>query len=260
MKRLVDMTWEEVRDLDRARAVAILPVGAIEAHGPHLPLGTDGILAEGMAREGARRLAAAGREAVVLPILWYTAAPFAASFPGTVAVGAETVTRLVLDAAEALARQRFATLALANAHLDPAHLGSLEAVVRGAPAGLRVVFPNLVRRRFVARLGEEFATGACHAGRFEGSVVRAERPDLYRAEVAAGLAPNPASLSAAIAEGRGSFEAAGGPRAYFGWPALADAEEGRAALVELGAILAESVLEALAEEPGGSHARREEGP
>jgi creatinine amidohydrolase len=260
MRRLVDMTWEEVRDFDRARAVVLLPLGAIEAHGPHLPLGTDGIIAEGMAREAASRLAAAGREAVVLPLLWYTAAPFAEGFAGTVGVRPETVTRLLLDAAAALAAQGFATLALANAHLDPAHLGALEAVVAGAPAGMRVVFPNLVRRRFVARLGQEFATGACHAGRFEGSVVRAERPELYRAEVAAGLEPNPASLSAAIAEGRRTFEEAGGPRAYFGWPALADPEEGRATLAELGAILAESVLEALGEEPAGSDSRREQGP
>ena len=48
--RLSDMTWEEVRDTDRRNAVAILPVGAVEAHGPHLPLGTDVIIAEAMAK------------------------------------------------------------------------------------------------------------------------------------------------------------------------------------------------------------------
>ena len=59
------------------------------------------------------------------------------------------------------------------------------------------------------------------------------------------LPPNPASLSAAIREGKTSFAAAGGPRAYFGWPADASAEEGRATIETLGAILADAVLGAL---------------
>src|SRR5436309_3331765 len=52
------MTWEETRDAAGPGSVAILPVGAIEAHGPHLPLETDVIIAQAMARSGAARLAA----------------------------------------------------------------------------------------------------------------------------------------------------------------------------------------------------------
>src|SRR5438132_982821 len=66
-RELAEMTWEEVRDLDRARAVAVLPVGAIEAHGPHLALSTDVVIARGMARAGAARLAPRGYEASGLP-------------------------------------------------------------------------------------------------------------------------------------------------------------------------------------------------
>ncbi len=70
----------------------------------------------------------------------------------------------------------------------------------------------------------------------------AERPDLVRDQVRAALPPNPASLSTAIREGRKTFEEAGGPEAYFGFPAEATAEEGRATLKTLGAILADAVL------------------
>ena len=42
---LAHCTWEDVRELDRGRAVPILPVGAVEAHGPHLPLDTDVVMA-----------------------------------------------------------------------------------------------------------------------------------------------------------------------------------------------------------------------
>ena len=66
-RELAEMTWEEVRDLDRARAVAVLPVGAIEAHGPHLALSTDVVIARGMARAGVARLARRGYEAILLP-------------------------------------------------------------------------------------------------------------------------------------------------------------------------------------------------
>jgi creatinine amidohydrolase len=69
--------------------VAILPTGAMEAHGPHLPLSTDVIIAEAMARDGAARLAARGMEAVLLPALAWTPAPFAAGFPGTLSIRPE---------------------------------------------------------------------------------------------------------------------------------------------------------------------------
>lgn len=241
--RLAEMTWTDVRDADRERAVAILPVGAVEAHGPHLPLGTDVVIAEGMARAGAEDLSAEGRTVFVLPSLWYTAAPFARAFPGTVHVDARAVTEVIVQIASSLQEHGIATLALANAHLDPAHLGSLRAAAGSAPAGARIVFLDLTRRSVAARLTEEFRTGACHAGRFEGSVVLAEAPELYRHEAAAELEPNPASLSDAIRAGVERFEDAGGPEAYFGWPADATAAEGRETVRTLGALLAEAVRE-----------------
>ena len=67
-----------------------------------------------------------------------------------------------------------------------------------------------------------------------------------REPIRKGLSPNPASLSTAIRNGAHTFEEAGGPRAYFGWPADATAEEGRASIDALGQILADAVREALA--------------
>src|SRR5258706_245729 len=78
--------------------------------------------------------------------------------------------------------------------------------------------PNLTQKSLALRLTEEFRSGACHAGRYEGSIVMAERPELMREEVALALAPNPASLSAAIRDGKQTFAEAGGPDAYFGAP------------------------------------------
>jgi creatinine amidohydrolase len=116
-----------------------------------------------------------------------------------------------------------------------------------------VAFPNLTLKPWAARLSEEFRSGACHAGQFETSIVLAERPELVREAIRATLPPNPASLSRAIRDGKQSFEEAGGSRAYFGYPSQATAEEGRATIDTLGAILEEAVqaeLAAGAREPG----------
>ena len=242
------MTWEDARDAAGPGSAAILPVGAIEAHGPHLPLETDVIIAKAMARAGAARLTARGLRVVVLPPLTYTAAAFAQDFSGTLSLRAETVTATVLDIAGSLARHGFRVLAIANAHLDPGHLASLDAAVEliRRELGLAIAFPSLAAKPWAVRLGDEFRSGACHAGQFETSVVLAERPELVREAVMTSLPANPVSLSRAIRDGKRSFEEAGGPRAYFGSPAQATAKEGRVTIEVLGQILDEAVQAELA--------------
>ena len=243
MQQLAAMTWEEARAAGGPRSAAILPVGAIEAHGPHLPLETDVIIAQAMARSGAARLSARGMRVVVLPPLMYTAAAFAQGFAGTLSLRPETVTTTVLDIAGSLTRHGFGVLAIANAHLDPGHLASLEAAANEIrrDLGMAVAFPNLAAKPWVLRLSDEFKSGACHAGQFETSVVLAERPELVREDTRLALPAIRASLSRAIRDGKQSFEEAGGARAYFGFPAQATADEGRATIEVLGAILDEAV-------------------
>jgi len=245
---LARLTWEEVRALDRTKTVAVLPVGAIEAHGPHLPLAADIIIAQAMAGAGAARLAAHGHDVLVLPAVAYTAAGFAAAFPGTLALAPDTVAELIVGIADGLARHELRMLAIANAHLDPAHLGALHRAVERIRErqGGRVAFPDLTRKPWASRLTAEFKSGACHAGQFETSVVLAARPQEVREEIRRRLSPNPRSLSAAIAAGVTTFEDAGGPQAYFGAPADATAGEGRETIALLGAILAQAVLAELA--------------
>ncbi len=246
------LTWEEARDLagGTGGAVALLPVGAVEAHGPHLPLATDVIIAEAMARSGGARLGGRGLAPVLLPPLAYTTADFAAGFPGTVSIRPETASALLVDIARSLTHHGFRVLAVANAHLDPTHLAALHAARSTCreEALLPVAFPDITRKPWATRLTEEFRSGACHAGQYETSVVLAEAPEQVRAGLAAGLAPNPRSLATAIRAGQRSFEAAGGPRAYFGDPAAATAEGGRHTIEVLGAILEEAVMAELEEQ------------
>lgn len=238
--RLAELTYTRFEALDRSRCVALLPVGAIEAHGPHLPLGTDGVIAEAMAGRATELLAREGYTALVLPGLDFTVARFARNFPGTFSFRPETVRFFLQDLTADLARWGLAALGVANAHLDPVHLECLQQGLASAP--LPVAFPNLTRRSHATRLSTEFQSGACHAGQYEGSIVLAARPELVGLETARELPDNPRSLVDAIRAGHGSFEEAGGPHAYFGSPRGINAEEGRESIAVLGRILAEELL------------------
>ncbi len=242
---LADMTWEEVRDFDLGKAVAILPVGAVEAHGPHLPLTTDVIISEAMARSAAEKLEAQGYPVLILPSISYTAAPFAASFPGTCSLDADAATAVLVSIARNLTRQGVRILAVANSHLDPANIAAIEAAVASARQEklLKIVFPDISKKPWAMRLTDEFKSGACHAGQYETSVVLAERPELVRENIRKWLAPNPSSLSDAIRAGLETFEEADGARAYFGYPADASIEEGKQTVDILGSILEEAVRE-----------------
>ena len=245
---LASLTSPEVRELPASRTVAVLPTGAIEAHGPHLPLATDVIIAEAMARAGAGRLAARGLHVLLLPALPFAPAPFASDFAGTLHAPADATTMIVIGVARSLGAHGIRIAAIANAHHDPAHVHALRQAVADVAASLpdiALVFPDLTRRRWAERLTPEFQSGACHAGRYEGSIVLAERPDLVRTDVMTALAPNPRSLVDAMRRGDTTFRAAGGPDGYFGFPAEATAEEGRAIVETLGAILADAVVEAI---------------
>jgi creatinine amidohydrolase len=239
---LADLTWTAVAALDRTRTVAVLPVGAIEAHGPHLPLATDVIIAQGMAVEAARQLTGDGLDLLILPPVVYTPAHFAAGFPGTLGIRPLQLAGTLADLGECLVAHDLRFLALANAHFEPANVAVLrQAAEELGRRGLRVAFPDVTRRSLAVRLGGEFQSGACHAGRYEGSLLLALRPDLVDQAAALQLPENRVSLVEAIRAGLSTFEAAGGSAAYFGDPAAANAEEGMATLAVLGEMLAASI-------------------
>lgn len=244
---LASISWPAFRELAPLhRLLAIVPLGAIEAHGPHLPLGTDIIIAEAMAAEGARRLAARGFEVVVLPALPVAPAPFAAAFAGTIDIPPAASAAMIEGIAQSLARHGVVATVIANAHHDPAHVEAIRAAVRqtGHDAA-RLIFPDLTRRRWARMLTEEFQSGACHAGRYETSIVLAQAPSLVASSMIATLPANTNSLVSAIQRGDRTFAEAGGADAYFGAPAEATAAEGREIIVSLGRIIEDAVIEVL---------------
>lgn len=226
--------------------VAVLPCGATEAHGPHLPLNTDVLISEGMAAHALPLLAARGYAATMLPPIAYAPANYAAAFAGTVTIGAATAKAVLVDIAGSLKGQGFACLALANSHFDPANVAMLrEAAQEIGALGLPVAFPDFTRRKLAQTLTAEFQSGACHAGQYETSLIMAVRPDLVDEAARRALADNPASLTEAFVKGATTFHEAGGPEAYFGYPRQATVEEGATSFRTMAAALVSAVDEAL---------------
>lgn len=245
---LAESSWVEVRDaLARGKpVVAILPCGATEAHGPHLPLNTDVIISDGIAARAAARLQSQHVAAFVLPALAYAPAEYAAAFPGTITIGAAAAKTVIVDIAKSLKAHGFACIAFANSHFDPANVAMLrEAADEVRALGLPVAFPDFTRRALAQTLTAEFISGACHAGQFETSLVLADRPDLVDQATGKSLANNPASLTDAFAKGARTFAEAGGPEAYFGDPAAASSEEGEQSFRVMAESLALAVLEVI---------------
>ncbi|MVP00826.1 creatininase family protein [Paenibacillus lutrae] len=105
----------EVQDKIRQFRAAILPIGAVEAHGPHLPLGTDNLLAERLAGRLAERTTS-----FVLPTLPYGQVWSLRNFPGSINVSNEALIRMLTDIGESLYQQGFRIFAIVNGHLGNA--------------------------------------------------------------------------------------------------------------------------------------------
>ncbi len=161
------------RELARSPLV-ILPVGALEAHGPHLPLGADQIQAEATAAALAERL-----DALVAPTLPYGACPGARRFPGTVSLRLTTLTDGARAVLEELARMGVRRLLVLSGHAERGHMAALreaaDATMQAVPACRVVVLSDY---DFVYELrGRESPETDGHAGLLETSRLLALAPE-----------------------------------------------------------------------------------
>ena len=106
-----DMSWTEVEQALKERPIALLPVGNTEAHGPHLPLATDTVIAVEMARRTVAKLKQRGLHALIAPPITFSVSQLGADFPGTVSLPPDTAAALVRDVCLALSK-KFRAVAL----------------------------------------------------------------------------------------------------------------------------------------------------
>ena len=125
--RYEKLTWPEINDAVDLGKVCIVPCGAVEQHGPHLPLDVDLVCPLGVAYEAGR---VAPEDILVLPIISYGYTGHVMDFPGTINCHYEHFMRMVLDVTKSLAYHGFKKIILLNGH--GSNMPNLNLVARRA--------------------------------------------------------------------------------------------------------------------------------
>ncbi|SFU80653.1 MULTISPECIES: creatininase family protein [unclassified Methylobacterium] len=232
-----ELTTEDLARRDMKRAIAVLPVAAIEQHGPHLPLATDTLIAEGyLAR--VRDHAPPDLDVLLLPVQPVGKSDEHDSFPGTLSLDTGTALAAWTGIGAAVHRAGCRKLVLVTSH------GGNSGLIDLVAGELRARFRMVAVTTSWARLGypeglfpaDEIAHGI-HAGGIETALMLALRPDLVRADRIADFPPRTrvmvrdfthlrAGRPAAFAWKAGDLH----PSGAMGDARLGTAEAGRAAL------------------------------
>jgi creatinine amidohydrolase len=181
------LTWTEIQEmLDKENVVIVQPVGAIEQHGPHLPIIVDSAIGMGVLGKALEKLDATIK-AYALPPLYYGKSNEHWHFPGTITLSTETLTATIMEVAESIYRAGFRKFVLMNSH------GGQPQVMQMAARDLHVkyedfaVFPLFTWR--VPHITKELLTPkeaqqGMHAGDAETSIMLALLPQQVKMEKA----------------------------------------------------------------------------
>jgi creatinine amidohydrolase len=233
-----EMTWEDFATADSSW-VAVLPIAAVEQHGPHLPLGTDSFIVEAyLAR--ARKLLPDPLNVTFLPLQAIGTSHEHRSFAGTLTLAPETLMRALTEIAESVHRAGLRKLVFANGHGGNVAALDLVALDLRPRLGMLAVPCSFSRFGYPSGLfGEEELAHGIHGGDVETSIMLSARPDLVRTEVAKNFVP------ASLAMAREFKHLRAGEPVGFGWMSqdlnpsgaigdatLASAAKGEAALAQ----------------------------
>ncbi|ARO14176.1 creatinine amidohydrolase [Ketogulonicigenium robustum] len=220
--------WTEVEARLARPTLAVLPLGAVEQHGAHLPLTVDADLALGVARAIADPL-----DALLLPAMPYGDAWNNAAYPGTLSLSPATLQAAIVDIGEGLRQMGVAGLIILNGHFGN-HEPMLLAARRLSDAGLPCLhldYPGLGDLAAVHCDSTPAAPHFYHADEVETSMMLALRPDAVRMEAAAPSYPTFPPLFGSIPMQLREFN----PTGVFGDPRPATAEKGHAFIAGIAA-------------------------
>jgi creatinine amidohydrolase/Fe(II)-dependent formamide hydrolase-like protein len=186
---LGELTWPEAERRLAETDIALFPVGAVEQHGPHLPLDTDAWDAEALCAEVAERCSVP--RPLVLPLVPYGVSYHHQDFPGTLSVNPETLARLVYEVGISAARHGITKLVIVNGH--GGNLPTLQFAAQMINRDAHIftcVDSGETSDADIARLTE--TSPDLHAGEVETSTTLARRPHLVDLEKAEAFVPHSA--------------------------------------------------------------------
>ena len=184
-----DMSTQEFAELDAARVIAVLPVGAIEQHGPHLPVATDACINQGVLARALEQMPD-DLPVTVLPMLPVGKSNEHIAFPGTLTLSAETLIRVWTEVGECVARAGIRKLVLFNSHGGQPQIMDIVARDLRVRHAMLVVAWSWYASGLPAGLFDEAEVRhGIHAGAIETSMMLHLRPDLVRMDLAADFPP-----------------------------------------------------------------------
>ena len=222
-------SWEDVAAGIARGLVAILPVGAVEQHGPHLPLLTDTVLAAGVAR----RIAEGLDSALLLPAIAYGDAWTAEGWAGTLSLSPDTLRASLIDIGRGLHRMGVRGLVTVNGHFgnrEPIGLAARTLSELGLPV-LHLDYPHLEALATEHMDSEPAGPGFYHADEVETSMMLALAPDSVRLDRAKPEYPDFPPLFGSEPMKLSAFNKSG----VFGDPRPATAEKGEALIAGIAA-------------------------
>ena len=206
--------------LIEAGAIPILPFGALEQHGPHLPLATDTIMADGLAR----RISTAV-DGILLPTIGYGQTSDNAGFAGTITLSFDTVRAIAKDIAAAVISQGARGLVIVNGDFGnqaPLRQAAREIKEQLGVDVLVVNYPGMAQIAGELCTTKPAGLGLYHADEFETSLVLLLDPDHVRMELAVAEYPDYPPTFPAVLTGLEKLSESG----VFGDPRPATAELG----------------------------------
>ena len=261
MQYLERVPFPDVERMARSgRAMVILPVGVVEEHGAHLPLGLDSFAAEIYAESAAPHLEKKGYEVVIAPTVSYGVARAAIDFPGTLSLEPETLKSLIVDIGRSLARHGLHRLVILNGHRDLSHMRALDEACAAltkekAAQVLCVGFttdPDLTAACYrdgvpeLSRSARPDREG--HGGEWETSLALHAFPGMVKREIISQLDANfDYDVNAFRGETKDYGSLSGG-RGYFGSPQSGSAETGRKIVAIRGRNIARVILKTWGEQ------------
>ncbi|NEE04454.1 creatininase family protein [Phytoactinopolyspora halotolerans] len=231
---LIDLTFREVQALT-PDTVAVLPLGAVEQHGPHLPLSTDYTIATSVAEAAVTGVADAGRADVVLmPGLAYTKSDEHHWAPGTIWLSWDTLMRTLVDIGRSLAATPIERLLFVNGHGGNSALGQVACRQLRREFGLKTFLAHSMMPLDHGGMDvadpNELGFGI-HGGFKETSLMLHLRPDLVRMDLAERAVPEALTEYSMIGFGKpvsfGWLSDDFGPAGHIGDPTGANAESGK---------------------------------
>lgn len=182
------MTWPEFEKARKSVRVAILPIGAIEEHGPHLPLNTDNVTAAAFARLVAERTGA-----LLLPTMPYGQVWSLSRFPGSLSISNDTLRAFVRDLSGSLKEQGLDGLVIVSGHLG--NMAALKEAAREVRTsrGIRVMplfYPGLKEAAQQVLDAPASHPAIVHADELETSIVLSLEPDIVAMERAVAEYPD----------------------------------------------------------------------